>query len=73
MKQGGKPGSDGLEAARLLVKYLRHVETQEKHAGDGDEKIVLVLPDAEVAERKRKAVPPAKPAGRSRKRAKAGR
>lgn len=66
-------GSDGHEAARLLVAYLRHVEAQEKHAGDGDKKIVLVLPDAEVADRKRKATPPARSAGRTKKRAKSDR
>jgi hypothetical protein len=56
------------EAARLLYAYLKHVQTQEKHPGDGPEKIILVLPDAEVLDRKRKAVrPPAQPPRRKKR------
>ena len=65
-------GSDGHEAERLLAAYLNHVE-REAHAHKPDEKIVLVLPDTEVAERKRKATPTASTTPRKKKRARAGR
>lgn len=70
MKTEPEAGSDGHEAARLLVKYLRHIEiAREKRHANEREKIVLVLPDTEVAERTRKAVAPARVGSGKKKRA----
>jgi hypothetical protein len=65
--------SDGHEAARLLVAWLKHVEAYEKSRREADEKIVVVLPDTEVAERRRKAKPRATRSGRPKKPAKTSR
>lgn len=65
--------SDGHEAAGLLAAWLKHVEAHEKSMHQAEEKIVVVLPDTELAERRRKANPRASRSGRPKKPAKTSR
>ena len=61
---------DGLEAARLLDAYLRHVEVaRAKHPRPPEEPRVIVLPETQLAARRKKGkqkrsrAGPKKPAG----------
>jgi hypothetical protein len=47
-------GGDGFEAERWLVAYLHHLESVPKARRSGDETLVVVLPDGQVADRREK-------------------
>jgi hypothetical protein len=54
VKAKGSQGGEDFEAERWLVAYLQHVESLPKATRSADEPIVLVLPDAQVVDRRKR-------------------